>query len=65
MSYACASTGSRCSRPISAPNSRLPVAVHTVQDVVKGIMAGAQVVMMTSALLKRGIDYLEILNPTC
>ena len=36
--------------------------VHTVQDVVKGIMAGAQVVMLTSALLKRGIDYLEILE---
>jgi dihydroorotate dehydrogenase (fumarate) len=36
--------------------------VHTVQDVVKGIMAGAQVVMTTSALLKRGIDYLEILE---
>jgi len=36
--------------------------IHTVQDVVKGIMAGAQVVMTTSALLKRGIDYLEILE---
>jgi dihydroorotate dehydrogenase (fumarate) len=32
--------------------------VHTAEDVVKGIMAGAQVVMMTSALLKRGIGYL-------
>ncbi len=32
--------------------------VHTAEDVVKGIMAGAQVVMMTSALLSRGIDYL-------
>ena len=32
--------------------------VHTATDVVKGIMAGAQVVMMTSALLRQGIDYL-------
>jgi dihydroorotate dehydrogenase (fumarate) len=36
--------------------------IHTVDDVVKSIMAGAQVVMTTSALLKRGIDYLGILE---
>jgi len=31
-------------------------------DVVKGIMAGAQVVMMASALLRRGIDYLGLVE---
>jgi dihydroorotate dehydrogenase (fumarate) len=31
--------------------------VHSAQDVVKAIMAGAQVAMMTSALLKNGIDH--------
>jgi dihydroorotate dehydrogenase (fumarate) len=33
--------------------------VHTAQDVVKSMMAGAKVAMMTSALLKHGIDHLE------
>jgi dihydroorotate dehydrogenase (fumarate) len=33
--------------------------VHTAEDVLKGIMAGAQVTMMTSALLKRGISHLK------
>ncbi|HZU29108.1 MAG TPA: dihydroorotate dehydrogenase-like protein [Bryobacteraceae bacterium] len=32
--------------------------VHTAEDVLKSMMAGASVAMMTSALLKRGIDYL-------
>lgn len=32
--------------------------VHTAEDVIKGLMAGAKAVMMTSALLKHGIDYL-------
>jgi dihydroorotate dehydrogenase (fumarate) len=32
--------------------------VHTAQDVLKAMMAGARVAMMTSALLKHGIDYL-------
>lgn len=32
--------------------------VHTAQDVVKSMMAGARVSMMTSALLRHGIDYL-------
>jgi dihydroorotate dehydrogenase (fumarate) len=31
--------------------------VHTPEDVVKSIMAGASVAMTTSALLKRGVDY--------
>jgi dihydroorotate dehydrogenase (fumarate) len=32
--------------------------VHTAQDVLKGMMAGARVAMMTSALLRHGIEYL-------
>jgi dihydroorotate dehydrogenase (fumarate) len=36
--------------------------VHTPEDVLKGIMAGAQVVMLTSALLKNGIPYLRDLE---
>jgi dihydroorotate dehydrogenase (fumarate) len=33
--------------------------VHSATDVVKAMMAGARVSMMTSALLKRGISYLD------
>ncbi len=33
--------------------------VHTAQDVLKSMMAGARVAMMTSALLMHGIDYVE------
>jgi dihydroorotate dehydrogenase (fumarate) len=41
--------------------------VHTGHDVIKGMMAGANVAMMTSALLKHGVDHLatvrtEMLN---
>jgi len=36
--------------------------VHTAPDVVKAMMAGARVAMMTSALLKRGISYLDTLS---
>ena len=32
--------------------------VHTAEDVIKAIMAGADVTMLTSALLKYGIPYL-------
>lgn len=32
--------------------------VHTAQDVLKAMMAGARVAMMTSALLKNGIEHL-------
>jgi dihydroorotate dehydrogenase (fumarate) len=32
--------------------------VHTVEDVLKAMMAGASVAMMTSALLERGIEHL-------
>jgi dihydroorotate dehydrogenase (fumarate) len=34
--------------------------VHSAADVIKSLMAGARVAMMTSALLKHGIDYLEV-----
>jgi len=30
--------------------------VHTAEDVIKGVMAGASVTMTTSALLKNGIE---------
>lgn len=36
--------------------------VHTAEDVVKAMMAGANVSMMTSALLRNGIKYLEVLR---
>ncbi len=35
--------------------------VHKAEDVVKTIMAGAKVAMMTSALLKNGINHLQSL----
>jgi dihydroorotate dehydrogenase (fumarate) len=36
--------------------------VHTVTDVVKSMMAGARVAMMTSALFENGIGYLKTLH---
>jgi dihydroorotate dehydrogenase (fumarate) len=36
--------------------------VHNAGDVVKAMMAGAKVAMMTSALLKRGVGYLDTLT---
>jgi dihydroorotate dehydrogenase (fumarate) len=33
--------------------------VHSAQDVLKTMMAGARVAMMTSALLRNGINHLE------
>ncbi len=37
--------------------------VHTAQDIVKAIMVGAKIAMMTSALLKYGITHIkEVLN---
>ena len=36
--------------------------VHSAADVIKSMMAGAKVAMMTSALLKRGITYLDTLT---
>ncbi|MCC6380954.1 MAG: dihydroorotate dehydrogenase-like protein [Dehalococcoidia bacterium] len=35
--------------------------VHSATDVVKAMMAGARVAMMTSALLKRGVSFLDTL----
>jgi len=36
--------------------------VHTGQDVLKAMMAGARVAMMTSALLQRGIGHLGLVR---
>jgi dihydroorotate dehydrogenase (fumarate) len=36
--------------------------VHSATDVVKAMMAGARVAMMTSALLKRGVSFLDTLQ---
>ncbi len=33
--------------------------VHTAEDVIKSMMAGAKVTMMTSALLRHGVDHLK------
>jgi len=33
--------------------------VHSAQDVLKAVMAGARVTMMTSALLRRGVEHLD------
>jgi len=43
------------------PDLALTGGVHTATDVVKAMMAGAKVAMMTSALLKKGINYLDTL----
>ena len=48
--------------PYLRPQLAITGGVHTAEDVVKGLMAGAQVTMMTSALLKRGIDYISLLE---
>lgn len=36
--------------------------VHSAEDVLKSVMAGAQVAMMASALLARGVPYLQTVN---
>ncbi len=36
--------------------------IHTAEDVIKLIMAGANVTMMTSALLKNGIEHLRVVE---
>jgi dihydroorotate dehydrogenase (fumarate) len=36
--------------------------VHVVEDVVRSMMAGARVAMLTSALLEQGIGYLNLLH---
>jgi dihydroorotate dehydrogenase (fumarate) len=35
--------------------------VHTPEDVIKSMMAGAKVAMATSALLEQGVDYITVL----
>jgi dihydroorotate dehydrogenase (fumarate) len=41
------------------PDLALTGGVHSATDVVKAMMAGAKVAMMTSALLKKGINHLD------
>ena len=41
------------------PDLAITGGVHTSYDVLKAMMAGARVAMMTSALLQRGIPYLS------
>ncbi|MGA8366636.1 MAG: dihydroorotate dehydrogenase-like protein [Candidatus Acidiferrales bacterium] len=41
-------------------NLALTGGVHTAEDVLKAIMAGANVAMMTSALLRHGIEHAEL-----
>lgn len=48
--------------PYLRPQLAITGGAHTALHVIKGIMAGAQVVMMASALLKRGIDYLGLVE---
>ncbi len=36
--------------------------VHTAEDIVKSMMAGARVAMTTSALLEHGVDYIKTLK---
>ena len=38
--------------------------VHSAADVVKSMMAGARVAMMTSALLEDGPQYLDVVTKT-
>jgi len=44
------------------PDLAITGGVHTAEDAVKGIMAGAHVVMLTSALLRHGPGYLDDLT---
>lgn len=36
--------------------------VHSAEDVIKSIMAGAAVTMMASALIKKGVEHISIIN---
>jgi dihydroorotate dehydrogenase (fumarate) len=44
------------------PDLAITGGVHTAEDVVKGVMSGARCTMMTSALLRHGVQYLEKLE---
>jgi dihydroorotate dehydrogenase (fumarate) len=48
--------------PIIEADIAVTGGVHTTADVVKGLMAGATVTMMTSALYKNGIGHLTTLQ---
>jgi len=48
--------------PYLRPQFAITGGVHTAEDALKGLMAGAQVIMMTSALLKRGVNYLGLVE---
>jgi dihydroorotate dehydrogenase (fumarate) len=41
------------------PDLAITGGVHTAEDVIKGVMSGARCTMLTSALLRHGIPYLE------
>lgn len=41
------------------PDMAITGGVHTAEDVIKSMMAGARVAMTTSALLQNGVDYLR------
>ncbi len=40
----------------------LTTGIHTHEDAIKGLMAGADVIMTTSALLEKGIEHVDTLN---
>lgn len=44
------------------PDLAITGGVHTAEDVLKSVMAGARVTMMTSALLRHGVDYVAKLE---
>jgi dihydroorotate dehydrogenase (fumarate) len=44
------------------PDLAITGGVHTAEDVIKGVMSGARCTMLTSALLRHGIPYLEKLE---
>jgi dihydroorotate dehydrogenase (fumarate) len=44
------------------PDLAITGGVHTAEDVLKSVMAGARVTMMTSALLRHGVEYVAKLE---
>ena len=47
------------------PDLAVTGGVHAAQDVLKAMMAGARVAMMTSALLQQGIGHLTAVRAVC
>ena len=37
--------------------------IHSAKDVIKLVMAGANVAMLCSVLLRRGIDHIKVIEP--